>query len=142
ELEVLTHGEILVEAEALRHVTDAALDLFGLGAQIEAEAGALPAVRREQPAQHADGRGLAGAVGAEEAVDRAAAHLHGKIAHHRPAVEPFGQAVDVDHDVGRRHRAACAVVSSTLTGWPTRRFSGCCGRASIRNTSLARSSRL
>src|SRR5262249_33625963 len=59
ELEVLPHRQVLVQAEALRHVADADLDLVGLGADVVTEAGAVPFVRREQPAQHADGRGLA-----------------------------------------------------------------------------------
>ena len=122
-----------IEAEALRHVADVALDLVGLGADVVAEAGAGALVRREQAAQHADGRGLAGAVGAEEAVDGAALDLHREIAHHRAAVEFLGQAMHVDDDV----RGVAAVHfggsgSVTVTGWPTRNFSGSVGRASIR----------
>ena len=72
ELQVLQDGEVLVEAEALRHVADVALDLLALGADVEAERRAAAAVGREQPAQHAQRGGLARAVGAEEAVDLAA----------------------------------------------------------------------
>ena len=111
EFQVLAHREILIEAEALRHVADVALDLVGLGADVVAEAGAVALVGREQPAQHADGGGLAGAVGPEEAVDRAALDLHGQVAHHRAAVERLGQAVDVDGDV---ERAVCALISAPL----------------------------
>jgi len=39
EIEVLADREILVEAEALRHVADAALDLAGLALDVEAQAG-------------------------------------------------------------------------------------------------------
>ena len=103
----------------------------------------MPFVGREQTAQHADGGGLAGAVRPEKAVDRAALHLHRQIAHHRAAVEVFGQALDIDDDVGCAFIcAALCGTCVTLTGWPTRNFSGLSGRASIRNTSLARSSRL
>src|SRR6266436_8195087 len=69
EFQVLAHREILVEAEALRHVAHAALDLVCLGADVIAEAGAVTFVRREQPAQHPDGRGLARAVRTQEAID-------------------------------------------------------------------------
>ncbi len=104
EFEVLAHREILIQAEALRHVADLALDLVGVAADVVAEAGALAAVRRQQAAQHADGGGLAGAVGPEEAVDRAALHLHRQVMHDLAAAERFRQALDVDGDVGRLMR--------------------------------------
>ena len=143
ELEILAHRQILIQAEALRHVTDLALDLLGLGADVVAKARACAGVWREQAAQHADRRGLAGTVRAEKAVDRAALDLQRQVAHHHAAVEAFRQAVDIDHDVGRRaHRFAsgCAGCSVTVTGWPTRSVSGVSVRASIMNTSLERSS--
>ena len=139
EFQVLAHREVLVERELLRHVADLALDHVGLRADVVAEAGAGALVGREQAAQHADGGGLAGAVGAEEAVDRAALDLHGQVAHHRAPVETLGQALHVDDDVVH-FDGSCG--SMTVIGWPTRNFSGCSGCASIRNTSLARSSRL
>ena len=144
EFQVLAHREVLVEAEALGHVADMALDLVGLGADVVAETGALALVGREQPAQHADGGGLAGTVGTEESVDLAALDLHREVAHDLAAAEGFGQAMDVDGDLGRRRGCAghCSGPRETLTGWPTRRCSGRSGRASIRNTSFERSSML
>ena len=116
EFQVLAHREVLVEAEALGHVADLALDLVGLGADVVAEAGAVAFVGREQPAQHADGGGLAGAVGPEEAVDRAALDLHRQVAHHRPAVEFLGQVMDVDDDVAAPFCAPfCALISAPLS---------------------------
>src|SRR2546429_6290866 len=41
EFEVLAHREILIEAEALRHVADPAFDLVGVAADVVAETGAL-----------------------------------------------------------------------------------------------------
>src|SRR5262249_39013218 len=76
EFQVLAHRKILVEAEALRHVAYVTLDLVRLGADVVAEAGAATFVRREQPAQHPDGRGLARAVGTQEAVDFPALDPH------------------------------------------------------------------
>src|SRR5262249_28604277 len=122
------------------HVADVALDRVRLRADVVAQAGAVALVGGEQPAQHADGGGLAGAVGAEEAVDLAALHPHRQVAHDRAVAEGFGQAFDVDGDVG-----CCGhwlFPNVTLTGWPTRSRSGFSGRASIRNTSLERSSTL
>ena len=71
EIEVLLHGEVLVEAELLRHVADLAADQRRLADDVEAEAGAAAAIGDEQAAQHADGRGLAAAVGAEKSADLA-----------------------------------------------------------------------
>src|SRR6185503_2393290 len=71
ELEILADGEILVEAEALGHVSGLALDRLALAHQVVAQARTAAAVRREQAADHAQGRGLARAVGAEEAADAA-----------------------------------------------------------------------
>src|SRR5262249_37758582 len=67
EFQVLAHRQVLIETEALRHVADLALDLMRLRADVVAEAGALAFVGREQPCEHADGRGLARAVGTEKA---------------------------------------------------------------------------
>jgi len=100
EFEVFAHREILIQAEPLRHVADPALDLVGVAADVVAEAGALAGVRRQQTAEHPDGGGLAGAVRAEEAVDRTALHLHRKVMHDLAAAERFRQALDVDGDVG------------------------------------------
>ncbi len=47
EFEVLAHREIVVEAEALRHVTDAVLDLHRLGANVVAETGAVACIGRQ-----------------------------------------------------------------------------------------------
>src|SRR5712671_6979928 len=44
ELEVLAHREILIEAEALRHVADLLLDLFRLGPDVVTEARAASLV--------------------------------------------------------------------------------------------------
>jgi hypothetical protein len=62
ELQILADRQIGIEAEALGHVTHIALDLIALRADVVAKAGAAARVRREQPAQHADGGGLAAAV--------------------------------------------------------------------------------
>src|SRR5262249_25606082 len=111
----------------------------GLGADVVAETGAAAFIGGEQAAQHADGRGLARSVGAEEAVDRAASNLHRQVSHHRAAAEFLGQAVDIDNDVVcGAHRPSSTNLTST--GWPTRSSPGVSVRASIRNTSFERSS--
>ena len=54
EAQVLANGEILPERKALRHIADVALDLLGLVHDVVSQAGALAAVGRKQPAEHAD----------------------------------------------------------------------------------------
>jgi hypothetical protein len=112
EFQVLAHREVLIQGKALGHVADQALDLVGVAADVVAEAGALAAVRREQTAEHADGRGLAASVGPEEAVDGAALHLHRQLMHDLAAPEGFRQALDVDGDGGRA--AHCLAATGVL----------------------------
>ena len=50
-----------------------------------------PRRRRQQPEHHPHRRGLAGAVGADEAGDRPGRHLERHVIHDRRAVEPLGQ---------------------------------------------------
>src|SRR6185369_534889 len=69
EVEVLAEAQVLPEAEALRHVPDAPLDALAVLQDVEAEAGAAPAVGVQEAAEHADEGRLAAAVGAEEAAD-------------------------------------------------------------------------
>jgi hypothetical protein len=104
EFKIFAHREVIVEAEALRHVADAIFDLRRLGADFVTEAGAAALIGRQQPAQHADGGGLAGAVRPKEAENGAASDLHGQVAHHLTAAERFGQAMHVDDDLGRGRR--------------------------------------
>src|SRR5262245_45587203 len=139
EFQVLAYREVLVEAETLRHIADLAFDLVSFGANVVTEAGSRSLIRSEQTAQHTNGGRLARPVWAQEAVDCPALHLHGQISDHSTTIELFGKAVDIDDDVVRVHLCgSCASV--TVTGWPTRNLSGFSGRASIRNTNLARSS--
>ena len=75
EADVLIDRQQLVEREPLRHVADPPLDAFGIARDVDAADDAPSRGRRQQAAQHADGRGLAGAVAAEEAEDLAAPHV-------------------------------------------------------------------
>jgi hypothetical protein len=140
EFQVLAHRKILIQGKTLRHVADPALDLVGVSANVVAQTPALAAVGRQQSAEHADGGGLAAAVGAEEAVDGAALHLHRQIMHHLAPTKRFCQAPDIDRDVGYGSvrlghcLSATGVLAlrKTLIGWPTRNASGRAGRAWIR----------
>ena len=143
ELEVLRDRQVLVEAEALRHVADLALDPRRLAQDVEAEARAAAAVGGEQAAEHADRRGLAAAVGPQEAVDLAPAHLEREAVDDHLAVEALGETFDVDGEGGFGHGGA-TYGSTTSRGWPgfRRVASAAAGRASTRKTSFARLSLL
>ena len=86
-------------------------------------------VGREQAAQHADGRGLAAAVGAEKAADLAALDLDADMVDHRARAEALDQAAHVDD---RAHRSA------HVDGWPGLRLMPSAGQASTMKTSLPR----
>ena len=133
EFEILADRQIGIEAEALRHVADIALDLVLLGENVVAEAGAFAGIRREQPAQHAERRGLAAAVRPEKAVNLALRHFEAQIAHHGARTEALGQARDVDGDLLHRRTICSPGPSVTVTGWPAVSLAaGPSGRASTR----------
>ena len=141
EVEVLADRQVFPEREALRHVADAALDLAALLADVVAEAGAGAGVRRQQPAHDADRGRLAAAVGAEEAEDLAALDLQRQVVDDVLVAEALVQPAHVD----RPGAAAGALIAASPT--PAARDaaaprSPATGRASTRNTSLARVSLL
>ncbi len=63
--------DLVPGAAALRDVADPVPDLGGVGAQVHPGDRRLAAVGDQQRREHAQGRGLAGAVGAEEPEDLA-----------------------------------------------------------------------
>ncbi len=91
EVEVLEHRQVLVEAEALRHVADLAADFVRLGDDVVAEALARAAVGLEEAAEHADGRRLAAAVGPEKAADLALGDLQVQALDHLEVAEALAQ---------------------------------------------------
>src|SRR5258706_385687 len=137
EIEVLPDRQVFPERETLRHVTDFALDIGRLRHHVVAQAGAAARIGREQAADHADRGRFAAAVRPEEAEDLAARHLEAQVAHHMLVAEALVQALDVDGQLGGH----CTVTSSGCPGLSLSASAGS-GRASIRNTSLARCSRL
>ena len=133
EFEILADRQVGIEAEALRHVADIALDLVLLGEDVVAEAGAFAGIRREQPAQHAERRGLAAAVRPEKAVDLALRHFEAQVAHHGARTEALGQTRDVDGDLFHRRTICSPGPSVTVTGWPAVSLAAApSGRASTR----------
>ena len=59
EFKIFADRQVFPETKSLGHVTDFALDLFGLGAEVVAETGTLACVGSQKAAQHAQGRRLA-----------------------------------------------------------------------------------
>ena len=118
EVEVLVDRQVFVEAEALCHVADFALDKCSLAHDVVAERRAAARVGREQAAEHADRGGLAAAVGAEKAEDFATPHAQVEAVDDGLAAEAFCQAVHVDDGrigLGGVHGPATRLTS---TGWP------------------------
>src|SRR6185295_11463814 len=132
EVEVLLDGEVLVEGEALGHVAHPAADARSVLAHVEAEAGPLAGVGREEAAEHSQGRGLPAAVGTEEPADLSPGHPEVEPLDHRTRTEGLAQSTDVDGERrGLGHRATW-----TSRGWPGWRPCRAEERASTRKTSL------
>ena len=108
EGKVFLDRQVLVQAEALRHVTDFPLDRRRFAAKIEAKARAVAFVRRQQSAQHADRRRLAAAVRTEKAENRAARHADRHVVDDGAPAIALGEAVNVDGDRRRLRVASTA----------------------------------
>ncbi len=94
--QVLLDGQIVIQAEMLRHVADQRPQAALLASQIEAEALTGAMIRRQQAAEHAHRRCLAAAVGAEKGEEFAAADAEAQTAYRRPAGEGLAQFMDLD----------------------------------------------
>jgi hypothetical protein len=116
EIEVLEHREILVEAEALGHVTDLTANAGRIRDDVQPETGSAAAVRRQQTAEHADRRRFAAAIGAEEAADLARGRLQIQAMHDFVRAKAFLQIAHIDDEVG--HCPAPAPIGRTSIGWP------------------------
>ena len=138
EIEVLADRKVVPQGELLGHVAHLALDRGAFPEDVESEAGAATAIRRQQAAEHADRGRLAAAVGAEEAVNLALADLQAQILDHVLVAEAFVDAGDVDDQAVHRPPRR------TSTGSPGRRRAACsgAGTASTRKTSFSRLPRL
>ena len=113
EFEVLAHAQVLEQREPLGHVADPPAQRLGLLRDAQAQHLDLALARRQQAAQHADGGGLAGAVGAEEAVDLRARHVEVDVVDRDQRAEAAGQPARAD-----RRRVAVHGPKSTRTGRP------------------------
>ena len=103
EHHVFTNGHIRIEAEPLRHVAERLPRALRMHGGIAAEHKRRAARRREETADHADGRGLPRSVRADEAVDRPARHGEIQPVYRGVAAEYAREVVRLDH--GRVVRA-------------------------------------
>ena len=103
QVEVFEHREIVVVAEFLRHIADVAADQRRLPDDVEPQAGTIAAVGDQEAAQHADGGGLAAAIGAEKAANLALGDLQAQPLDDFQGAKTLAQIMDVD-DVVRSWR--------------------------------------
>ena len=94
-------GEVVPEGEPLRHVADIALDFRAFAHGCRSQAGAAAGVGLQQAAHHADGGGLAAAVGAKESEDLPATDPQRHIVDHVLVAEVLVQTLHVDGVFGR-----------------------------------------
>ena len=136
EVEILERRQVVVEAEALRHVADLATDVVRLAEDVVAEAGPRAAVGREQAAQHADRRRLAAPLAPRkpQISPRATCRVKPSTTLRSPKLLRRSRTSMT------RSFMATAACGFTVTGWPGLNSvaSSGFGRASARKTNLAR----
>src|SRR5262245_24664143 len=96
EIEILFDAQVFPKTESLRHVADVAFDRFALGDYIVAKNPAAAVVSPKQSAEHAQKRGLAAAVRAEESVNFAGAYRQIDMIHRGEFTEPLGHPAHLD----------------------------------------------
>ena len=101
--QVLASGEVLVDRGQLPGEAHQPAHRVALGHDVVAQHAGLSGVRPQQRGQHADRRGLARAVGAEHAVDRAGAHRQVHAVHRPGVAEGLDQAGGLDRECGSGH---------------------------------------
>ena len=102
ELEVLADGDAVVDAGVVGHVADGAAHRLGIDRDVDAIDLDAPGHGLEQRRHDADGRGLAGAVGADEAEDLARPHVEGDVAEDVEVAEAVPEVAHADRRRGVR----------------------------------------
>ena len=95
EIQVLQNGQIVVQAEALRHVANLRADLPGLFRHGQPHNAGRTGSRFDQPQQHANGGGLAGAVWPEKPEYLAVSDLEIDLVHGGEIAKALGQVFDL-----------------------------------------------
>ena len=91
--QVLRDGQVLVEAEPLAHVADAALHRLGVPGHVHSEDAGAARGGPQQAAEHPDDGGLSGAVASEQAEDFPFLHRQRQIVHGPEGAEALREAV-------------------------------------------------
>jgi hypothetical protein len=89
---VFGDGQVAVQAEILRHVTDVFADAFRIGVDIDALHGGFARGEWKQSSEHFDHCGFAAAVGAEEAEDFTFRDVEADVIH-------SGECAETPHEV-------------------------------------------
>ena len=101
EGEIFERRELVVDHRLVRDPRHHPLGRDRIGERIDAEDRNRAGIGPQQPDHHFQGRGLAGAVGAEQRIELARAHAQVEVLDHRP-VEALGQAAGFDGAGGRQ----------------------------------------
>ena len=96
QLQVLTPGLTLIQILLLEHEIDERFHTFALVHDVATGDECAPACWTRPPRQHADGRGLAGAVVAEEAQDLALGHAEADIIDRTHITVVLGEPLHLD----------------------------------------------
>src|SRR5262249_37609383 len=96
EREVLVAGQLVVEAELLRHVADQPPHVASPVERVAAQHRDAPARGAQEAAEHADERGLPGAVRAEEPEDRALPDADVDAVHRGEVPEPLAHSAGLE----------------------------------------------
>ena len=75
KMQILLHRQVSIEGKLLRHIADALPGLVPVAAHIYSPHKKLPGGGRQQAAQHTEGSGFPGAIGAQHAKDLPPVHL-------------------------------------------------------------------
>ena len=117
--DVLAHRDVQVQGKFLRHVAQTRTCRAARTQQVHTVHAALARRGPRQAAKHAEGGGLARAVGPQQAEDLAGAHREADVVGRREAAEALGQLLR--HDAFRRfhgqpRRLAAALASCPAVG--------------------------
>ena len=96
EVDVLLHGEVIIEGELLGHIADDLLDLLGLGHYIEAFHMSLAGGWPEKAAEHPDRGGFPGSIGAKKPEDLSPVHLKADVVNGYKGTEDLDELVDLN----------------------------------------------
>ena len=94
--DILAHGEVVVEREALTHVANVLLDVLKLVNDVATRHAPRAGCGATQPCEHVHGCGLAGSVGAEETEHFTTAHTETDVVDCAERAEGFYQMVHLN----------------------------------------------